>query len=438
MGNKLSKDREWSRNEIRVLENLLQRNNTINSIAKTLNRSYNSVRSKIRRMKLTQNVTMKSPANEMKFHNNEVSCKFNTNKPLTIDGAFKKFELESSVNIKIDDYEVYFFKVESWDVTCWKSGQAETVKNYLTDVRFKKKAPKKLDLAEDKKQLLDLCKNYSPKISIIKHKKISNANMLELGIYDPHYGKLSIIDKTGETASLEGASVMVRNAVQDLMTRVSSYNIEKIVFPIGNDFMHINNAEGETVRGTQMEYTNYFYQIRRKCKEDLIWAIEYLRRIAPVNVIQIPGNHDADAMLSVAETLDAYFHNCKDVNVDISPRNRKAIRYGKMFIGLCHGDPKDCKIDRLPLVFAREFKEDWLKAEYHDIHLGHIHFKKDMTFILGDEFTGVRITWLPSLASADSWHYMKGFIKSRKTAEAFIWDKEAGMIGNFSVNVRMK
>ena len=438
MGNKLSKDREWSRNEIRVLENLLQRNNTINSIAKTLNRSYNSARSKIRRMKLTQNVTMKSPANEMKFHNDEVSCKFNTNKPLTIDGAFKKFELESSVNIKIDDYEVYFFKVESWDVTCWKSGQAETVKNYLTDVRFKKKAPKKLDLAEDKKQLLDLCKNYSPKISVIKHKKISNANMLELGLYDLHYGKLSIIDTTGETANLEGASVMARNAVTDLVEATQYYNIEKIVFPIGNDWSHINNTMGTTVKGTQMEYTNYLFQIRRQCKEDLIWAVNNLLQVAPVEIVQVPGNHDADVILTIAEILDAYFHNNKNVVVDLSPKIRKSVVYGRNYIGYTHGDSKDIRIDRLPLIFSAEDKEKWMRAEFHEIHLGHIHIKKDQTFIIGDEFNGIRIRWISSLASADSWHYQHGFVKSHKSAEAFIWDKEAGMIGNFSVNVRMK
>jgi hypothetical protein len=50
----------------------------------------------------------------------------------------------------------------------------------------------------------------------------------------------------------------------------------------------------------------------------------------------------------------------------------------------------------------------------------------------------VRIRWMPSLASADDWHYRHGYVKSRKSAEAFIWDKEHGCIGNFAVNVRMK
>lgn len=368
----------------------------------------------------------------------EICCRVNDTHPLSVDDVIDRFKVNVSQNIDINDYEVSYFKVESWDVSAKIDGDFRKSRNYLTDVRFKKKCFKGLLLEEDKRQVIELCKSYAPKLPPAKQSKLKSPVMLELGVYDAHYGKLSIIDRTGEMGSLEGASVMVRNAITDLVDRVNGYNIEKIVFPIGNDFMHINNAKGETANGTQMEYTNYLYQIRRKCKEDLVWIIEKLRRIAPVDVIQIPGNHDEDAMLSVAEIIDAYFHNTKDVSVDISPKERKAIRYGKMFIGFCHGDSKSCKIDRLPLVFAKEFKQDWLKSEYHDIHIGHLHFKKDMTFIIGDEFTGVRVIWLPSLASADAWHYKKGFIGSRKAAEAFIWDKDEGLIGNFSVNVRMK
>ncbi len=359
------------------------------------------------------------------------------NKPLSIDDIFNEFRLRSTVSLAIEDYEVERFKVESWDVTSFGEDGAKTVRNFLTDVRFKKKKPELLDYAEDKKQLLELCKEFSPQVPAVKRAKIKSPKMLELGIYDPHYGKLSIIDKTGETGTLKGASIMVRNAVQDLVQRTQAYNIEEIIFPIGNDFLHINNSAGETSNGTLMEYTNYFYQIKRKCKEDLIWCIEYLRKVAPVRIIQVPGNHDEDSILSIAEILDAYFHNCKDVHVDISPKLRKSVIYGDNFIGFTHGDPKDVKIDRLPLVFMSEHKHDWADCKYQEIHLGHIHFKKDMTFIIGDEFCGCRMRWIPSLASADSWHYRKGFVKTRKAAEAFIWDKEEGMVGNFSVNVRM-
>lgn len=360
------------------------------------------------------------------------------NKPLSIDDIFEEFKLRATVSINIDDYEVDRFKVESWDVTAFEQGVATTVKNYLTDVRFRKKRPEALAYEEDKKQALELCKKYSPRFPALKKQKRKSDKLLELGIYDPHYGKLSIIDKTGETGTLKGASVMVRNAVVDLVSRTKGYDIEEVVFPIGNDFLHINNSGGETSNGTQMEYTNYFYQIKRKCKEDLIWCVEYLRKnVAPVRIIQVPGNHDEDAILSIAEILDAYFHKNKDVDVDISPKLRKHITYGRNFIGFLHGDPRDVKHDRLPLVFASEHKQEWAECEYHEIHLGHIHFKRDMTFVIGDEFSGCRLRWIPSLASADSWHYRKGFVKTRKAAEAFIWDKEEGLIGNFSVNVRM-
>ena len=368
----------------------------------------------------------------------EISLSINDNHPLTIDEIYKRFELETSRKINLDDYEVYSFKVESWDVTAWADGVPQKVRNYLTDVRFRKKKQELIDYATDKKQLLDICKNYAPKNNRVIANTYKDAKLLELGIYDPHYGKLSVIDMTGETATLEGASIMVRNAIIDIVDSVKNYKIEKVLFPIGNDWSHINNSQGTTFNGTQMEYTNYLFQVRRQCKEDLIWAINYLLNIAPVEIIQVPGNHDEDVVLTIAEILDAYFHNNKNVKVDVSPKLRKSCLYGNTFIGFTHGDSRDIKVDRLPLVFASEEKDKWAKAKFHEIHLGHMHFKKEQTFILADEFNGVRIRWIPSLASADSWHYRHGFVKSRKTAEAFIWDREHSFIGNFSVNVRMK
>ncbi|MFA5759679.1 MAG: hypothetical protein WC942_10040 [Clostridia bacterium] len=380
----------------------------------------------------------KKNGDRLTITDNEVTWLFTENKPLTIDDIFEKFKLETSTKIDLTEYEVYFFKTESWDVTAWKNGKAEKVRNYLTDVRFRKKKIVQINYEEDKKQLLDICKNYSPIVNIIKSPlSISDKVLLELGVYDPHYGKLSIIDKTGETGSLEGASTMVRNAIVDLVERTKHYNIEVIKFPIGNDWSHIDNAQGTTTKGTLQEYTNYLFQIRRKCKEDLIWAILYLLKVAPVHIITVPGNHDENVILTIAEVLDAYFHNNKNVTVDISPSLRKSFVYGKNYIGLTHGDERDIKIDRLPLVFAQEDKVNWMMAEFHEIHVGHIHIKKEKTFIIGDEFNGIRIRWIPSLASADSWHYRHGFVKSRKSAEAFLWDKEEGMINNFAVNVRM-
>jgi hypothetical protein len=369
---------------------------------------------------------------------NNISLSINDNHPLSIDEIYERFKLHTTQEINLSEYQVHSFKVESWDVTAWADGVPQKVRNYLTDVRFRKKKQELIDYETDKKQLLELCKNYAPKNSRVMVSDDKEAKLLELGIYDPHYGKLSVIDMTGETATLKGASTMVKNAIVDIVERVKNYKIDKILFPIGNDWSHINNSQGTTFNGTQMEYTNYLFQVRRQCKEDLTWAIDYLLKIAPVEIIQVPGNHDEDVILTIAEILDAYFHNNKNVKVDTSPKLRKSCLYGNTYIGFTHGDSRDIKVDRLPLVFASEEREKWAKAKYHEIHLGHMHFKKEQTFILADEFNGVRVRWIPSLASADSWHYRHGFVKSRKTAEAFIWDKECGFIGNFSVNVRMK
>jgi hypothetical protein len=443
------KQGKWNAEQEQILVNLWNEGFKKLEIAEKMGKTYFSVKRKIQRLQSKGKLLKREPLDfvkpenkkhdEINISNNSISCRFVENHPLSIDEVWEKFKLSTTEKVNIENYEVYNIKIESWDVTIkQKDGSAKAYKNYLTDVRFRLKKPKELDYQEDKKQLLDICKNYAPKIPKIKYAKNKDPKMLEMGLYDVHAGKLSIIDMTGETASLKGTSTMTKNATVDLIERVQFYNIEKIYLPIGQDWMHINNEEGTTVKGTKLEYTNHLFQIRNQCKQDLIWMVEYLRQVAPVEIIYVPGNHDAHSTLALVEILNAYFHNCKDVIVDTSPRERKAITYGKNFIGFTHGDSKDIRADRLPLIFAREENNKWANSNFHEIHLGHIHHKKDMTFIIGDEFNGVRIRWIPSLASADSWHYRHGYVKSRKSAEAFIWDKEHGCIGNFAVNVRMK
>jgi len=209
-----------------------------------------------------QDKTSSQKNDELEVSDDKVIWKLVTqNQPLSIDDIFNEFKLRSTVSIDIDQYEVDRFKIESWDVTSFEKGISTTVKNYLTDVRFRKKKQALLDYAEDKRQALELCKEFAPKSVKGKLAEVTDGVMLELGIYDLHYGKLSIIDRTGETGSLEGGSMVFRNAIDDLIRRTSGYNIEQIVFPIGNDFLHINNEAGkhptERKWNTQIISTRY-------------------------------------------------------------------------------------------------------------------------------------------------------------------------------------
>lgn len=162
-------------------------------------------------------------------------------------------------------------------------------------------------------------------------------------------------------------------------------------------------------------------------------SISILSAIAPVDVIVVPGNHDVESAFYLGEVLFAYYHNDKNVNIDNSPPVRKYYRYGVNLIGFTHG--KDEKIAELPLIMASERSKDFSQTRYREWHLGDKHHKKEYYFLSTNEIKGVTIRILRSLTSADQWHYQKGYIGSVKSAEAFVWDKNNGIVCNLSVNI---
>jgi hypothetical protein len=42
---------------------------------------------------------------------------------------------------------------------------------------------------------------------------------------------------------------------------------------------------------------------------------------------------------------------------------------------------------------------------------------------------------MSSLSGTDSWHHKKGYIGARKSAEAYLWDAETGLVNQTYYNI---
>jgi hypothetical protein len=81
-------------------------------------------------------------------------------------------------------------------------------------------------------------------------------------------------------------------------------------------------------------------------------------------------------------------------------------------------------------MMAMEAPELWAKSIYREIHTGDKHNKKDIIYS-ANEGNGVVVRILRSLAASDAWTFSKGF-NSLRAAESFLWDKEKGLIAQFT------
>jgi hypothetical protein len=254
-----------------------------------------------------------------------------------------------------------------------------------------------------------------PKIDIIKHKP--GTSMFEFPIMDLHLGKLAWGEETGDDYDLKIAEQVYKDMVEDILGKAQrlGYDFEEVVFPVGQDFFHIDNSDSATTRGTRVDTDSRWEKMYRVGVRLLIWTIEQLRQLAPVYIMYVPGNHDTILSYCAVYTLYAYYKNCKDVTINIEASPRKYYRYGVNLIGFSHG--KEGK--RIEHLMQQEVPQDWGQTIFREWHLGDLHHEE------AKEIGGVKIRRISTITATDAWHAEKGY-RSIRMAQAFVWDKEKG------------
>lgn len=313
-----------------------------------------------------------------------------------------------------------------WEVTrfnAWYKGDEDGTPLYRVTA-FLKKRNDIVDILEEIEQLKDLAKTKARVPDPIE--RASNAgvsgNMLEINIPDTHFGKLAWGVETGyENYDTKIAQKMFMRALNTLLQRTSSMKFDEIVFVVGNDLFNSDNIENTTTRGTVVTTDGRYHKTFYKVRITIIESIERLRKIAPVRVVMVPGNHDNLSVWHLGDSLECYFHNYSDVKIDNEPKYRKYHRFGKVMLMWTHGDKGD-RAD-YPLLMATEQPEMFGQTKFREAHTGHTHKTKV------DETHGVRVRVLPALCPPDDWHAENGFVGNLRNAEAYIWNKDEGLIG---------
>jgi hypothetical protein len=296
-----------------------------------------------------------------------------------------------------------------------------SVKVYLT---------KKVEEIKARNEMLTLMaemKSYSPKYKTIKYKK--NAGYFyELAMPDLQLGRLVMREEAGMDSSPEEYLLRAKKAMTELLS--VNYPIQKIVFPIGNDFFNSNTSENMTAHGTPQRDDVRWQRTYNLAKKTIVGIIETMTQVAPVDVLIVKGNHDEERIFYFGDTLYSWFHNNKNVMVDNRPIGRKYYSFGKVLLGFAHGYyDRENKLDSL---MAYEQPKLWAKSDFREWHLGDKHHKKDVILKADEYENGVVVRIFRSLADPSVWEYDKGFVGSLKAAEGLLWNKEQGLFAQFT------
>lgn len=344
--------------------------------------------------------------------------------------------------VRVCNIDLETWEIERWVANKWEMGYKNQEKQAESKPLFQIKVwlKKRLLAIAVRDEISDLLATTKESITTFYGSKKTNASqknsnfsglMLEPSIPDLHAGKLAWGKETGDANyDTKIAREVFEQALETLVSRVGGMKFEQILFPVGNDLLNSDNISGTTTAGTPQTTDGRYQKTFQMVRLLMCEAVERLRTMAPVHVVMVPGNHDQLGVWCLGHSLECYFHTYPDVTVDNMPRTRKYYQWGKNMLMFTHGDKG--KKTNYPLLMASEEPEMWAATTYREAHCGHLH--KTSTEV--DEFYGVRTRISPALCPADAWHSEQGYVGQGRGAEAFVWDKEQGLVNMafFSVN----
>jgi len=264
----------------------------------------------------------------------------------------------------------------------------------------------------------------APELWEVKPTKQSG-QLLEIHIADLHLGKLGWGKEIGENYDEKIAQERFRYIIKDIIAQSSHLPIEKILFIWSHDFFHSDGISQATTAGTPQDMSIRWQKMFQLGTALLTETIANLATIAPVETFYVGGNHDHQISYYALCCLSAYFRDHPNVTIDLSPKARKFVRWGKTLLGYTHGEERK----QLNSIMAREVPEMFGQTVYRYLHAGHYHSQ------IQNEADGCVVQFLGSPTGSDSWHYSKGFIGSQKLGYGFVYDKQLGQRLQINANI---
>jgi len=270
------------------------------------------------------------------------------------------------------------------------------------------------------KVLLDDLKQYSPKYNTYIREELNEAHLLVIDPADIHIGKLCSAFEVGESYNNQIAVQRVLNGVNGILNKVSSLNIDKILFVIGNDILHIDNPKRTTTSGTPQDTDGMWHSNFLIAKQLYVDIIEKLMTVADVEVVFNPSNHDYTNGFFLAQLIETHFRNCENVKFDCSISHRKYFQYHNNLVGTTHGD--GAKMLDLPMLMATEAPKEWSESKHRYVYVHHLHHK------WSKDVMSVCVEGLRSPSGTDSWHHRNAYEHAPKAVEGFVHHKQHGQI----------
>lgn len=293
--------------------------------------------------------------------------------------------------------------------------------------------PKTITVDDLERLYLEKLKNHKPNYEGFKFTPNDDKHLLVIDIADAHFGKLASYYETKDAYNLEITKQKVYEGVSGLLDKAKGFGVDRVLFIIGNDVLHIDNPFSKTTAGTHQNTDGMYFDMFNVAFDVYVNIIESLCKDFYVDILFNPSNHDFLLGWTFAQKLEAWFRSVDNITFDCDMRHRKYYQYGLNMIESDHGD--GCKEQDTPMLMAQEEPIMWSETKYRYSYKHHLHHKRVIRYNNGKDYIGVTIEYLRSPSSSDSWHHRNGYTGNKKAIEGFIHHKEYGQIARITHHV---
>jgi hypothetical protein len=332
-----------------------------------------------------------------------------------IDADLTKFEVAESQATK--------YEVATKDPA---TGKVSTTELHRVYVKLKPKAgPNVLEAVEAM-----IAGAYADRKPIVTRgvTKPRSTDMLQaLVLADPHIGKYAWSKETGwEDYDISIATRLIRESVAELLD--INRTPDKLALWCLGDLLHYDTPHGTTTKGTPLDRDGRVEKMLEEAVSTLCDVISDMTKKAPVEVVMVPGNHDAVMTVALRQILTAEFRGHPSVTINTTNTTRKYVTHGRCLIGLTHGDKAQKHLGEL---MALEAREHWGQTLLREVHHGHRHSEAAVTTV-----GGVTIRQHPALCPPDGWHAAEGYVGAPRAMDSYTYHADGYLVGMTRATVR--
>jgi len=363
---------------------------------------------------------------ENKLSNDKVENNVNKNYTLDInkDGSQTSTKLiemseeqakDSNYLLEKHGYSKLEFELISAKNSIWNSGKNVL---YSSKITVKPRTEYIWNQEDIEKIFYNLKTEYKKKIPVFPNNYEKNGNVLLISLADLHYGLVAEPYSTNNAYNLDIAEEIFYYTINNIIERIKGKKFEKILFLLGHDAVNCDNINGTTTSGTPQDNCSSWFDTINRATQLFINGIDMLAEIAPVNVQYIVSNHDLHSMFGIMQTINAWYKDDENVEIDTSPLPRKYYKVGKNLLCFSH----DIKIKDALRIVTTEAKDMWSECDHMICILGHLH--QGMIY---EKQGYLEVMRLPTLSGYSRWSLEKGYIQTEKRNQTFIINDELGI-----------